>query len=430
MDTRRKFDAEDLGQLVSLGRFAASAYQAVQSLNALTRQSLKLDASELRYRRLFTSAKDGILILDANTGKIIEANLFMADLLCRTTDELLGKELFEIGLFRDIQASKAAFDELQRGGYLRYEHLPMQNRRGETVPVELVSNVYPDGDWLVAQCNVRDISERTRMQDQIKLQAEALANESLRKDEFLAMLSHELRNPLAAICSAVQLLRMQESDGEHPIQQQARERSQGGLGIGLTLVQRIVQLHGGTVAVHSPPPGREIGTEFILEVPRVPAPLQVDALRASVPSRIEEPNNGRRVLLVDDNRDECIPLGHILRKKGFAVQSAHTGPEGLRVAQQWRPDIVLLDIGLPEMDGYEVARRLRATPSLRGFNMTLIAMTGYAQENDIEQAREAGFDAHVVKPYQFEELEKLMALGTGASPAPLSQVSSRTRPTY
>lgn len=148
----------------------------------------------------------GILILDANTGKILDADAFMSGLLGLEAHDLLGKELFEIGLFQDIQENKEAFRELQRTGYLRHDHLPVQNQRGETVEVEFVSNVYREDHRLVAQCNVRDISERNRMEKKIKQQAEALADESRRKDEFLAMLSHELRNPLAPIRSAVHLL--------------------------------------------------------------------------------------------------------------------------------------------------------------------------------------------------------------------------------
>ena len=222
-DDRRQFDAEDMRQLVSLGRFASSAYRAVESLGALERQSAKLRDSEIRYRRLFESAKDGILILDANTGKIIDANAFMSGLLGLEAHDLLGKELCEIGLFQDIEENKEAFRELQRTGYLRYDHLPVQNQRGETVEVEFVTNVYREDHRLVAQCNVRDIAERSRMEKKIKQQAEALADEARRKDEFLAMLSHELRNPLAPIRSAVHLLKVHERGSENLIQQQARE---------------------------------------------------------------------------------------------------------------------------------------------------------------------------------------------------------------
>jgi two-component system, chemotaxis family, CheB/CheR fusion protein len=106
-------------------------------------------------------------------------------------------------------------------------------------------------------------------------------------------------------------------------------------------------------------------------------------------------------------------LASALRMKGYAVQSAYTGPDGLKVAQQWRPDVVLLDIGLPGLDGYEVARRLRTMPldaadGGKTFRGRIIAVTGYGRDSDTARAREAGFDAHLAKPYEFDELEKLM----------------------
>ena len=120
-----------------------------------------------------------------------------------------------------------------------------------------------------------------------------------------------------------------------------------------------------------------------------------------------------RVLVVDDNIDQAMMLASALRMKGYTVQSAYTGSDGLKLARQWRPDVVLLDIGLPELDGYEVARRLRTMPldEANGgetFRGRIIAVTGYGREIDIARSREAGFDAHLVKPYEFDELEKLM----------------------
>lgn len=179
--------------------------------------------SELRYRRLFQSAQDGILILDAQTGQIIDANACMSALVGQEPGEFVGKQLYEIGLFHDIDANKRAFCELQKNGHIHYDHLPFKNRRGETVPVEIVSNVYNEDQRPLARCNIRDISGRNRLEEQIARQAEALADESRRKDEFLAMLSHELRNPLAAIRAATDLLKLEDHDSENLIQRQARE---------------------------------------------------------------------------------------------------------------------------------------------------------------------------------------------------------------
>src|ERR1019366_8730325 len=121
-------------------------------------------ASEIRYRRLFESSEDGIFILDADTGKVIDANPFMTTLLGYSHAEFLGKELWEIGLFRDINESQAAYQKLQERGYVRYEHLPLESRSGHKVEVEFVSNVYAENQHQVVQCNIRDITERSRLQ--------------------------------------------------------------------------------------------------------------------------------------------------------------------------------------------------------------------------------------------------------------------------
>ena len=504
--------------------------------------------SEIRYRRLFQTAKDGILILDAGTGKILDANAFMSGLLGQELPELLGKELWQIGMFADIEENKAAFRELQERGYLRYEHLPVRNQRGETVEVEFVSNVYYEDRRAVAQCNVRDIAERSRMEREIKELAESLADQHRRKDEFLAMLSHELRNPLAPIRSATHLLRIQEGS-ENPIQKQAREvierqvehltrlvsdllelsrvvtgkirihletvdmrqvvqhamqmtaaeferersvvslvlppepvwvnadttrleevvvnllsnaakftedgcvevtlegegdhvtlsvrdtgigiapemlthifdlftqadrsldRSRGGLGIGLTVAHRLVKLHGGTVEARSAGLGE--GSQFLVRLPVVPPPGQQPA-----PPAEQNGNAGGqllRVLIVDDNVDACTMLAHLVRLHGYGVQMAYTGPAAIQAVSAWRPHVVLLDIGLPQLDGYEVARRLRADPALK--EMKLVAVTGYGNEGDLQLARDAGFDAHLLKPVDLAAVARLLTAWSAARAA-------------
>lgn len=500
-----------------------------------------LHHAEVRYRRLFQTAKDGILILDAHSGKIIAANAFMEGLVGLETGELLGRQLHEIGLFKDIEQNKAAFRELQRAKYIRYEHLPVQNQRGETVEVEFIANVYREGDRLVAQCNVRDISDRVRLEKKVAQQAVAMADEARGKNEFLAMLSHELRNPLAPIRSALHLLKLEQDGHADPVHREALgvidrqvgnltklvsdllevsrvingrvhlamqtvdmqqlvqhavqtatplmkqmhhtlhvracpgplwakadpmrmeevlvnllnnaakytpeggaievdceahgtevllhvrdngigiaaellprlfdlftqaerslDRAQGGLGIGLSLAQRLVTLQGGTI--HAGSAGLGKGSTFTVAMPRIQAPAV--ALPPDAPVDAEPPNGGARVLVVDDNVDLVTMLGFTLRKRGYSVRTAHTGPDGIRMAGEWLPDIILLDIGLPGLNGYQVARRLRVDPAMDG--VRIIALTGYAQEEDIALTRESGFDDHMVKPYDFEELEKLM----------------------
>jgi CheY-like chemotaxis protein len=133
--------------------------------------------------------------------------------------------------------------------------------------------------------------------------------------------------------------------------------------------------------------------------------------------QFEEPaaadGRGLRVLIVDDNFDACLMLASIVRLQGYDVQTAYTGPAALAAAQIWRPDVVLLDIGLPQLDGYEVARRLRAEPATRG--MRIIAISGYGTEEDLQLGREAGFDAHLLKPVDADEIGALLAAWNATS---------------
>ena len=170
-------------------------------------------SSENRYRRLFETARDGILILNAVTLKITDVNPFMMELLGYSRDEFMGKELWEIGLFADKEASQQAFQELQAKGYLRYEDLPLQTKDGKLREVEFVSNVYEEDTHQVIQCNIRDISERKRAEEERRLLLESVkaaraaadtANDM--KDEFLATVSHELRTPLTSILGWSNLL--------------------------------------------------------------------------------------------------------------------------------------------------------------------------------------------------------------------------------
>ena len=224
---------------------------AIEDVTERRRSDAALQDSELRFRRLFQTAKDGILILDAALGTIIEANPFMCGLLGYELDDFLGKELWEIGLFRDKEASRAAYRELLAKGYIRYENLPLKTKGGEEVEVEFVSNLYTVGDRQVAQCNIRDITERSRMERQAKAQAAALADLHRRKDEFLAMLSHELRNPLSPILNAVHLLRLQGD--ENLIQQEARsiiERQVGQLSHLVDDLLEVARFTSGKIRLH------------------------------------------------------------------------------------------------------------------------------------------------------------------------------------
>ncbi len=502
------------------------------------RKESQIHDSEVRFRRLFETAKDGILILDSSDGKITDANPYITELLGYSTDELIGKELWQIGLFQDIEASQAAFQLLQDEGYIRYHDLPLETKSGRKAEVEFISNVYNVDHHAVIQCNIRDITERRQL-ERAEAQAEALADLHRRKDEFLAMLSHELRNPLAAITNAVQILDLQKD--EHPLQEKAKtiirrqaanlvvlvndllevsrilggriqlhqedldargivqqaletarplidqnkheltvslpteptwlhadalrleevivnllnnavkytpegghiwlslqqegdrivlrirdtgvgivpdslphmfelftqaprslDRSQGGLGVGLAVVRKLVEMHGGTVEAQSAGPGK--GSEFIVRLPVLSPPTG----RSQIPSKKgdEQSGSGWRVLVVDDNVDSADSIAMLLQVSGHEVRVVYSGQDALDMAGKYQPDIVLLDIGLPVMDGYEVARRLRKHPELKA--LKLIAVTGYGQESDRLQSQEAGFDYHLVKPVDAQKLQEVM----------------------
>src|ERR1700675_607227 len=177
---------------------------------------LAVEVSELRYRRLFETAQDGILILDADNGKIIDVNPFLLDLLDYPFESIIGLQLWEIGLFEDIAANQAAFEKLQTEEYIRYENLPLRTKAGKQIQVEFVSNVYFVGSAKVIQCNIRDISVRAEFQAASKGHAHTLELAVKAKDEANAFLFHELRNPLTAISSMIDLLEMGHNEGRVP----------------------------------------------------------------------------------------------------------------------------------------------------------------------------------------------------------------------
>jgi diguanylate cyclase (GGDEF)-like protein/PAS domain S-box-containing protein len=166
---------------------------------ARTRTEQAIKASETRYRRLFESARDGILILEADTGKIIDVNPFMIEILGYARDEFLGKQLWEIGLFKDIAANKIAFERLQKEKYIRYEHLPLNTKEGKSREVEFVSNVYQANGKAIIQCNIRDISERKRHERKLVRVGThdaltSLPNRLLFEDRLNIALAHAMRS--------------------------------------------------------------------------------------------------------------------------------------------------------------------------------------------------------------------------------------------
>jgi len=492
-----------------------------------------ISLSEMRYRRLFESAKDGILILDADTARITDANPYIYELLGYEQAELLGKELWELGFFKDIEANKAAMCELQKNHYIRYDGLSLKSKNNRRIEVEFVSNIYNEDLHSVIQCNIRDITERQRA-------AAHLAQEDRNKDVFLAILAHELRNPLTPIKSAAQLLRMEKVDqvivsraqeiierqADHMIRlvddlldisrlqsgkiklqratldlakivsnaidscnhqiishnhqitlnfqtdppvfidadptritqiisnlvvnavkytpnegainvatsaengmavvrvrdngsgidssmlrrifdmyiqvEQSLDRSQGGLGLGLKLVKELVLLHGGTVEAFSEGLGK--GSEFVIRIPLVLASVTGSECveKPLIASCI-----GRRILLVEDNADARETMEMLLQINGHTIQTAEDGLQGVEKALKMLPDVALIDIGLPVLNGYEVAKAIRAGKG--GDKIVLIALSGYGQIEDRLRAFSAGFDDHLTKPADISDLLILLS---------------------
>jgi signal transduction histidine kinase len=185
-------------------------------------------------------------------------------------------------------------------------------------------------------------------------------------------------------------------------------RSEGGLGIGLALARGLVEMHGGRIEAFSEGPGK--GSEFTVRLPRCSAEVLESPPRPVAEQQCRDPKQ-LRVLVVDDSVDSAESMAIILEMSGHDVRKAHNGPDALRTASDYRPDVVLMDIGMPGMSGHEVAQKMRETSATR--DIVLIAMTGYGRQVDREQSRAAGFDHHLVKPLDFEKLNEVLTTSAG-----------------
>ncbi|WP_152051451.1 response regulator [Tautonia marina] len=196
------------------------------------------------------------------------------------------------------------------------------------------------------------------------------------------------------------------------------DRQQGGLGIGLTLVRRLVELHSGTVEVASEGPGQ--GSTFTVRLPAAEAPEPVES--APLPIDADQ-NQQRHVLLVEDNRDMARALQRLLEDHGHRVDTAYDGPSGLESAERLEPEVVVLDIGLPGLDGFELARRLRKLPSLA--ETRLIALSGYGERRDRDRAMAAGIDHHLTKPIDVADLDRLIRVAPSSRSGAATEHRSR-----
>jgi CheY-like chemotaxis protein len=183
------------------------------------------------------------------------------------------------------------------------------------------------------------------------------------------------------------------------------ERKQGGLGLGLTLVRRLVEMHGGRVEAASPGPG--LGSAFTIRLPRLAVEAPEPAVTVEPAEAGRPAGPARRILVVDDHQDSTDSLALFLRLRGHEVRTAHDGPGALEEIERYRPDVVFLDLGLPGMSGYDVARRVRMMNGQGA--LRLVALTGYGTDADRQKTRDAGFDVHLAKPVDPRAVDTLLA---------------------
>jgi PAS domain S-box-containing protein len=490
---------------------------------------------------IVTSSHDAIISKSLD-GTIRSWNAAASRMFGYEAEEAIGRHISVIIPPERMAEEDRIIASLRAGE--RIEHFETERRRrdGRTFHVSLtISPIRDDaGNVIGASKIARDITERRRLEDNLRKLAAELSEADRRKNEFLATLSHELRNPLAPLSHMLEVLKRSDGDAgtlRHALEVMERQLgqlvrlvddlldlsrvthnrlelrrqsvelapvirqavhasrplveaaahelqlvlppapvylhadpvrlsqvfgnllnnackytsrggtitltaeldasdvvvtvedtgmgipgdklesifdmftqvdgsmqgSQGGLGIGLTLVKRLVQMHGGCVEAQSDGTGR--GSRFIVRLPVIGEQAEA-AAAAPASARAREPGRPRRILVVDDNRDAAASLVLVLRTTGHETLTVHDGASALEAAEKYRPEVVLLDIGLPTLNGYEVCRRVRKQPW--GKDVVIIALTGWGQHGDRLKSREAGFDGHVVKPVSFDVLMELL----------------------
>jgi PAS domain S-box-containing protein len=495
------------------------------------RVEFALRESEERFAKAFNSSPLSLTISSLVTGKLVEVNETFVEVTGFSREEAIGKTTAELGVWARPGDREQELADVASAGKLRNREYVFRVRGGHEITGILSAETIDIGGEPCALTVIQDITDRKKFE-------QALREADRRKDEFLATLAHELRNPLAPIRNGIEVLKHSPRDGmpnttvlemmdrqlaqmvrlvddlldvsrisrgkielrtepveltaairnaletnrqaiesaghelavdvpqepilvhadltrlsqvlanllsnaakytprggtirlsvetdpdevtirvrdngigipEHMIGQifdlfiqvdGSLERSQSGLGIGLTIVKRLVEMHGGRVSAHSEGPGK--GTEFVVRLPRLAADAAGE--KPAGPSAARGPS--RRILVVDDNRDAAESMAMMLEIIGHQTCAAHDGHEALEMSETFRPDTILLDIGMPGMNGYETCRRLREKPW--GRDAAIVAVTGWGQDDDRERSREAGFDHHLTKPVELESLQELLA---------------------
>ena len=530
-DLRRRLEeAEEAIRAIRSGAVDAFVAAEAQGNRVYT-----LESADRPYRLLVEQMQQGAITLNAD-GAITYCNRRFADLLGRPHERLTGVA-FRDFIPPDEQALYESLLQQGRAGAGQGEaHL--QKADGGLIPVFLTFNALPPDSGVAVGVLVTDLTTQ-RHHEKLNAALEALKESDRRKNEFLAILAHELRNPLAPIRNALHIMRLTGANGEavssetemmerqvgqmvrlvddlldvsrinrgkielrkdqvelasvvhhaveacRPAMESAThdlsitlptqpvylnadparlaqvvgnllnnackftdeggriwltveregkqavirvrdngigiaadqlprifdmfmqvdtslERSVSGLGIGLTLAKNLVEMHDGTLEVHSAGAGQ--GSEFVVRLP-----IMVETPKPPPEPTVREPTTttARRILVVDDNRASADSLARLLHLTGNETHTAYDGLKAVEAAAMLRPDVVLLDIGLPKLNGYEAARKIREEPW--GKKMVLVALTGWGQDEDRQKSREAGFNGHMVKPIDHAELMKLLA---------------------
>ncbi|MEO6192565.1 MAG: ATP-binding protein [Thermoanaerobaculia bacterium] len=397
----RGFDAEDLRVMSSLAKFAGAAYQVVYSLAALKEAGHRKDeflavlAHELR--NPLAPIRSAVQILrheGTPTAALCSAREVIDRQVGQMThliDDLLDVSRISHGRI-ELRRERVELAEVVRSALEATG--PLIESSGHRLDVALPPEpILLEGDPTrlsqIFSNLLNNAAKYTERGGQIRLAAEQAGHHVRVRvtDSGIGISPAHLPN----------LFKM-FTQGEHSI-----ERAQGGLGIGLALARSLVEMHGGTIEAFSAGPGS--GSEFVVRLP-----VAVEAPRAEKPApaagSTARADAALRVLVVDDNQDAADSLSALLELMGHEVRTAYDGLEAVAAAGAFAPDLVLLDIGLPKLNGYEAARRIREQPGGRDIN--LIAVTGWGQDEDQRRSREAGFNLHITKPLDPAILERLL----------------------
>jgi signal transduction histidine kinase len=420
-DETRKFDAEDQRLLESLATFAATAYQNRLSITAQAKANQDLQGEIAQRQRAQEAMR--------------EADRHKSEFLAMLAHELrnpLAPIRNAVEILRrpdgDTQKLKPAIEMMQRqvGQMVRLVDdlldvsrisrgkIELRMEHVELAPVvnHAVEALRPLCDSMDHELIVMLPSKPTYLNADPARLAQVVGNLlnnackfTERGGRIRLIIERESKQAVIRVedtgigMTAEQLLRIFEMFTQVDA---SLERSRDGLGIGLTLVKELVEMHGGTVEARSAGIGH--GSEFVVRLPVLSEPL---------PSMPREPSGvkpvatlQRHILVVDDNRDAANSLAILLKLSGHEVRTVHDGLEAVKAASEFQPDVILLDIGLPKLHGYEVARQIREQQ--RDKSLILVALTGWAQEEDRLRSKEAGFDAHMVKPVDLATLSNLL----------------------